>query len=189
MILYLGLRPKEGTYHYPVIRTERCTSIKPALNRWSQFTHVIFTSQTSVEYWPGPWDKESIAIGDATASALRQNGLSPLVARKATQEGVMELVSELKGVFFLPHSKRARPNLVRFLQEKGIPHFAFELYDTHFQQLEPVPNLKDFDEIVFTSPSTVEGFLRIYGTLPKNKKLRAIGPITEMAILRKGVRI
>lgn len=177
--LYLGLRPKPGTFHYPVIRTQRCGSIEPALARWPEFTHIIFTSQTTVEYWPGPWDKEVIAIGEATAAALK----NPIIAPFATQEGVMQLVSNMQGNFFLPHSKRARPDLVEFLKRKKIPHFALELYDTHFQCLHPIPNLDDFDEIVFTSPSTVEGFLRIYRTLPKGKKLTAIGPITEKELV------
>ncbi len=84
--------------------------------------------------------------------------------------------------FFLPHSKKARPDLVNFLKRLKIAHFAFELYDTFFQKLEPIPPLSDFDEIVFTSPSTVEGFLRIYGKLPEDKKLTAIGPITNACL-------
>lgn len=179
--LYLGLRPKPGTFHYPVIRTERCGSIEPALARWSEFTHIIFTSQTTVEYWPGPWDKKVIAIGEATARALKS--FNPIVAPFATQEGVMELVSMIEGCFFLPHSKRARPDLVEFLKRKKIPHFSLELYDTHFQCPLPIPNLDDFDEIVFTSPTTVEGFLRIYKRLPEGKKLTAIGPITNSYLL------
>jgi uroporphyrinogen-III synthase len=39
-----------------------------------------------------------------------------------------------------------------------------------------------FDEIVFTSPSTVAAFKEIFGALPRGKKLVAIGPITEEAL-------
>lgn len=178
-ILYLGLRPKEGTFHYPVIRTERCDPIHIPQHLWPQFTHIIFTSQTAVEYWPGPWDKKTIAIGESTAKMLRKKGLTPLVAQEETQEGVIELIREIKGHFFIPRSKLARPVLTQYLQEQKIPFFAFDLYDTHFQKLEPVPNLDEFDEIVFTSPSTVEGFLRIFKALPKNKKLTPIGSVTR----------
>lgn len=94
----------------------------------------------------------------------------------------MQLVANLPGYFFLPHSKRARPNLTEFMKKKGIPYFALAIYDTHFQCLQPIPPLEDFDEIVFTSPSTVEGFIRIFGMLPKDKKLRAIGPLTQQAL-------
>lgn len=179
-ILYLGLRPKPGTFHYPVIRT----ALLPvgATADWARFTHIIFTSQTAVEYWPGPWDKEIIAIGEATAEVLRSKGIEPRVAPFATQEGVIELIQEIKGSFFIPRSRLARSTLTDYMEENRIPYTALDLYDTYFQKLEPVPNLDDFDEIVFTSPSTVEGFLRIYGKLPREKKLTAIGPITQKAL-------
>lgn len=180
-ILYLGLRPKPHTFHYPVIRTQFCADLTEALSLWPQFTHVIFTSQTTVEYWPGPWDKKIIAIGEATAHAIRKRGGDPVVAAQATQEGVIEMITD--GYFFLPQSKRARPDLANHLKKRGISFFQLALYETHFQKLEPVPDLADFDEVVFTSPSTVEGFLRIYGTLPKKKKLTPIGPITEQVLL------
>lgn len=179
-ILYLGLRPKVGTFHYPVIRTEPLVTCLPA--EWPLFTHIIFTSQTTVEYWPGPWDKAMIAIGDATASALKKRGVEPLIAPFATQEGVIELIKGIKGHFFIPRSRLARSALTDYMKENQIPHCTLDLYDTHFQKLEPIPNLDDFDEIVFTSPSTVEGFLRIYGSLPREKKLTAIGPITQKAL-------
>jgi len=182
--LYLGLDPKNypGALHYPVIRTELCGQVEPARALWPQFTHLIFTSQTAVRYWPGPWDKKIIAIGDATASALRQKGLKPLIAPVATQEGVIELIKQIDGYFFWPRSKRARPILTDFLNQQKIPFFVLDLYDTVFQRPEPVPNLDTIYEIIFTSPSTVEGFLRIYGKLPKDKKLTPIGPVTEKAI-------
>ena len=181
--LYLGLRPKPGTVHYSVIRTEFCGSIEPALLLWPQFTHVVFTSQTAVHYWPGPWDKPIIAIGPATAAVLHEKGLAPLIAPEATQEGIMTLISQLKGYFFIPQSRRARPDLANFLRANQIPFFTLALYDTLFQKPEPVPDLADFEEIIFTSPSTVEGFLRIYGSLPSDKKLTPIGPITAKKIL------
>ncbi len=183
--LYLGLRPWEGTFHYPVIRTEMCepAELEEALRLWPEFSHVIFTSQTAVEYWPGPWDKIVIAIGEPTASVLRMKKLNVLVAPFATQEGVMTLIAHLRSAyFFLPHSKKARPELVDFLKRQQVRHFALPLYDTHFQCPEPIPNLDDFDEIVFTSPSTVEGFLRIFKQLPEGKTLTPMGPITRKAL-------
>jgi uroporphyrinogen-III synthase len=184
-ILYLGLNPKPGTVHYPVIRTEYCGKLEGAFLLWPQFTHIIFTSQSAVHYWPGPWDKQTIAIGQATAAALRKKGLDPLIAPEATQEGVIALIANLSTplYFFLPQSRLARSTLTDYLREHNIPFFSLPLYNTLFQKLEPVPSLEDFDEIVFTSPSTVEGFLRIYGKFPQGKKLTAIGPITERAMV------
>ena len=138
--LYLGLRPKAGTFHYPVIRTEPCTYELPPI--WPLVTHILFTSQTTVEYWPGPWDKEIFAIGDATAAALKQKGVASRVAPFATQEGMIELIQDIQGYFFFPRSRLARSALTDYLIREGKPFYALDLYDTLFQKLEPVPHLE-----------------------------------------------
>ncbi len=187
-VLYLGLDPKNlPCVHYPVIRTEKIegAALREARALWPQFTHVIFTSQTAVGYWEEDLQgKTLIAIGEATGEAIRKRGGKVIVAREATQEGVIELLQgmDLTGAFlFMPRSKKARPNLVEFL--KSYRFFVLDLYDTVFQMLEPVPKLEEFDEIVFTSPSTVEGFFRIYEKIPPKIKLTAIGPITRARLL------
>lgn len=185
-VLYLGLNPKPGNFHYPVIRTEYCVQMGPVLALWPKFTHMIFTSQTAIHYWPGPWDKATLAIGKATGGALQAKGLTPLIAPEETQEGIISLIADLPGYFLLPRSALARSTLTDFMTQKKIPFYSLNLYNTLFQKLEPVPNLDSFDEIVFTSPSTVEGFLRIYGALPQGKKLTAMGPITERSLLSWG---
>lgn len=185
MILYLGLNPPPGVFHYPVIRTEKIFSPEweQARELWPRFTHVIFTSRTAVRYWDLPLENKTVlAIGKATASAL---SVPSLTAREATQEGMIALLETLsleKAYLFLPHSSRSRPNLERYLIEKGIAHFVLDLYDTVCQMPHPAPDLSLFDEIVFTSPSTVEGFLQIYKKIPLDKKLTPIGPVTEKKI-------
>ena len=191
--LYLGLDPKnyphqDSLVHYPVIRTVRLEedALRTAETLWPAFTHVVFTSQMAVAYWHIQLkDKVFIAIGEATAAAVRIKGAIPLVAFQATQEGVIEFLSgmDLREAFlFLPRSRLARSALTDYLDRSRIRHFALDLYDTVFQKPEPVPNLTEFGEIVFTSPSTVEGFLKIFGKLPRDKKLTAIGPITKSAL-------
>lgn len=189
-ILYLGLDPtnwpEKNLVHYPVIRTEK-RNVSKALHVWPQCTHVIFTSRSAVRYWREEAvffeKKKIIAIGKATAKELPHPSL---IAPRPTQEGVIELLEmlELKDAYlFLPRSRRARNTLPEYLKRKNICFFSFDLYDTVFQRPEPVPNLAHFDEIVFTSPSTVEGFLRIFESFPKHCKLTAIGPITLTKIV------
>jgi uroporphyrinogen-III synthase len=55
---------------------------------------------------------------------------------------------------------------------------GIDLYETVAQRVEPVPDLRLFDEIVFTSPSTVDAFFEIFGHIPSGKKIVAIGPVT-----------
>jgi uroporphyrinogen-III synthase len=189
-ILYLGLDPKnfvcEGNLiHYPVIRIAplQGPDFTSAVELWPSFTHVIFTSQSAVLHWDLDLAGKSIlAIGAATAASIRKRGVEPLVASSATQEGVIQLLETLDlncAHLFLPRSKKARSCLTDYLSQKQIPFFALDLYEPMFQKLEPVPNLKEVDEIVFTSPSTVEAFFQIYEAIPAHIKVRAIGPITE----------
>jgi len=197
--LYLGLDPTNflcaGTLiHYPVIRTARIESsdLQQALDLWHEFTHAIFTSQTAVKYWENDLKgKVVIAIGEATADSLRKRGVEPLVAPQATQEGVIQLLEmllhagKLQNPFvFFPHSTLSREVFPQFLQRSKIRFFGLALYETILQKIEPVPDLSEVGEIVFTSPSTVMGFLAIYGAIPLDKKLTSIGPITEKALTR-----
>ena len=182
--LYLGLRPKKGTVHYPVIQTRYLGNIEPALKLWPKISHIIFTSQTAVHFWPGPFDKIAIAIGPKTASSLLQKGGHPLLAPEPTQEGVISLLKTIpKGCFFWPRSTLARPLLIDYWTENQIDFVSIPLYETRMQIKTPIPHLEEFDEIIFTSPSTVHAFLQIFGSLPKNKTLTAIGPVTKNHLL------
>jgi len=195
VILYLGLDPShfahEGPlFHYPVIRTRKLP-LDPNVRRiWPQITHVIFTSRTAVRYW---WEEEpefgkraAIAIGSGTTGELTSRGMQPLVAPEALQEGVAQLLDTLDlshAHILLPHSALARPFLRAYLAQR-CAHFAFPLYETVLQRLEPVPSLENIAEIVFTSPSTVTGFLKIYGKIPRHVRCKTIGPITQEALLK-----
>lgn len=190
MILYLGLDPSrwktnKSILHYPVIQIvphkERC------LTDVSSVTHLLFTSRSAAMLWDTFTNQQIVAVGEATAFVLREKGVCPVVAPHATQEGVIELLSTwgLRGAYIVwPRSSKARDILADYLSslEPLTRSLIIDLYETHYQKLEPVPSLDRVEEIVFTSPSTVEGFLRIYGSLPKEKKLTAIGPVTGQAI-------
>ncbi len=59
------------------------------------------------------------------------------------------------------------------------------IYDTIVQKNQPIPDLEDIDEIVFTSPSTIKAFLDIFSAIPLDKKLVTMGPITQKALSRQ----
>jgi uroporphyrinogen-III synthase len=183
-VLYLGLRvPKElaGTVtHYPIIQTEPL-SLRPCLDRWDSYTHLLFTSQTSVELLRPQTSfvgKQLIAVGKKTAALLS----NPLIAEEETAEGVCELLAKLDlqdSLLLWPHSKRARTVIPNYLTEHNVAFDAFPIYTTTACKPGPVPNLEDFDAVYFTSPSTVDAFKKTWWQWPKELELRAIGPITE----------
>lgn len=195
--LYLGTDPThymaEGEIvHYPVIKIVP-RSVEEALKKLPLFTHVILTSKQAVSILfqsitaSDLEGKEVWSIGPVTTERLEKYGVKNVITAKvATQEGMVALLSERKiskdAYFFLPRSSLSRPVLANFLQSKGWRYQLLDLYETQLQRLDPVPDLAQFDRIVFTSPSTVRGFLAIYGTLPKETELVSIGPITKRAV-------
>ncbi|HEX2583390.1 MAG TPA: uroporphyrinogen-III synthase [Chlamydiales bacterium] len=189
-ILYLGLDPSRyprKVFHYPVIRTVLIERLD--VSNVDFATHFLFTSRSAVKHWCHRFSVkgEVLAIGAATAAALREQGIEAKVAPSATQEGVIELLETMElthAYLFWPRSTLARPVIEEYLTRKKVPFCALDLYETKEQKLEPVPDLDDFDEIVFTSPTTVQAFLKIFGTLPANKKLTPIGPVTAECLQR-----
>jgi uroporphyrinogen-III synthase len=206
-ILYLGTdlehfaQKDASIIHYPVIaispRSIDHPEIVNAYRELPHYSHLLFTSKNGVRvfsahlqqlgYAANRFDDQTlIAIGASTAHALKSHFRVPdHIAEHETQEGLIALLKSLsldQAYFFLPRSSLSRPHLLTFLQKKKIRCLAVDLYDTLLQKLEPIPDLSSIDEIVFTSPSTVRGFLQIFGHLPKDKQLRAIGPITARAL-------
>lgn len=169
--------------HYPVIKIVPIPDVVlPALDEYS---HIIFTSKSTVEIFfsfrPKVDHLSFLTIGPSTSTALKEKGYASLMAEEATQEGIMKLTIKLSiKKVFLPCSSLARKDLAKFLSEQMIPHTVYYLYQTIFQIPFPPPDINDIEEIVFTSPSTVDGFLKIYPLSSLDgKKIHCIGPITR----------
>lgn len=197
-ILYLGTDPRfyksEGNIvHCPVIQIvprELNAEIQTAFQQFCHFTHIIYTSKHSVQLTQQFMknfsleyaDKVLLAIGLSTACAVA--GIATL-AEEPTQEGMIKLLDTLdlhQAYVFFPKSSLAREDLQNYLVSRNIRHLVCNLYDTHPKNLETLPQIGLFDEIVFTSPSTVNAFIKIFGAIPFDKQITAIGPITQKAI-------
>lgn len=206
-VLYLGTDPtqfvRHGQFdghliHYPVIdivpKSIQDPNLKMAYDDLDEYTHLIFTSKNAVRIFfehlrelQRSLSKQTIiAIGPVTAAHLTASGAScHHLAEQETQEGVISLLNRLDmedAYVFFPRSALSRPVLAQYFKEREIRFQACDLYDTATAKRSPAPDLRQVDEIVFTSPSTVRGFVEIFGKLPRDKKLLAIGPITEQAI-------
>jgi len=195
-ILYLGLelpqKKVEGDIiHYPIIqiipRHPHNSDIQIALQDLHAFSHIIFTSKSVVRtfcnMFPNDFPAKTIAIGKATASSLEEHGIYPaIIAGIETAEGIIEVLKELDlsdAYILWPHSALSRRTIPNFFAKENIHFRECVLYDTLPHHPAPIPNLDDVDEIVFTSPSTVDSFLELFGNLPHDKVLVPIGPITE----------
>ena len=195
-VLYLGLKTPPNSdsvqfTHFPVIKIE---PLPPPSIDLSPYTHIIFTSRTAVTLLWGLVDNKTargkliIAVGAATARELSKNGFKAIVAKDETAEGVVKLLSELplqEAHLFWPHSTRARTVIPEALAARQVKFTETCLYDVVYTRPDVIVDLDQYDEIFFTSPSTVEGFLQIYPELPL-EKCRAIGPVTNAVLCNWG---
>lgn len=205
-ILYLGLELPNHQWdghvvHCPLIkivpRSKDDLEIVSAFSQFQEHTHLIFTSKPSVAIFmeyarhfgvqlQEIRDKCIVAVGKQTAAKIASFGLSAtIVASNETGEGVIEELSRLTLInarVFWPHSSLSRTLIANWLTSKQILHLNFSLYDTVPRIPSTPPDLALFDEIVFTSPSVVDAFLLLYKTLPSDKILTSIGPITHERI-------
>lgn len=201
-VLYTGLDLPKDPYvrwfHLPLIRVEPRSSqdpeIKKAYSEISLYTHILFTSKSGVRFFLEgltTWgyskeslaNKEVITVGKATKEFVENQGIEvKYVAEQESSEGVIALLKTLslrEGYLFWPHSARSRPIITDFLKEQSILYRAAVFYDTHHESPLLLPNLDSFDEIFFTSPSTIDAFLTLYGKIPADKKVRCIGEVTQ----------
>ena len=199
--LYTGLTPPNSKVtHCPFIRIAPRPVHDPDVIQMfriiREVTHLVFTSKTTVrvffDYLPQDCDISSItifAVGSVTKSHLESQGVNDILTpQEQTAEGLIDLIhaTELKSPKFLwPHSARWRRVCSDYFQQQQIPYSECGLYDIVAVKPDPLPNLDDFDEIIFSSPSTVEGFLEAYKTLPSDKRLTPIGSITANVLNAK----
>lgn len=198
-ILYLGLKPPNAdVIHCPIIaiRPRPFEQLAEAFTDYAMYTHLVFTSQVAVELFitahqffalPNP-SKIVAAVGKSTGKALIKAGMKvDFIASIETAEGMFPFFTNWSpsNYVFWPHSALSRKVLVDFWQKEKIKFCECILYETIVNDSTVIPAWDSFDEIVFTSPSTVDAFLIRCGFLPKDKKLTAIGPVTEDYLLKK----
>lgn len=198
--LYLGLDPtnyanSEGhlqIFHFPVIQVRpRLTGedIERALTQLPAITHVLFTSKTAVNSFialcgsTALEGKRLVAVGTVTASHLKQHGLTAsVIAQEETAEGVVQMLEgeDLTHARCLwPHGNRSRSLIADYLASRRVSLCECIVYDTDLRCPPSPPNLEHFHQVVFTSPSTVDGFLTIYGALPHPKLIVTQGAVTR----------
>lgn len=208
-VLYLGLDPTHYAcdgklVHLPLIciapRSPQNSDIQNCLRAFKHYTHILLTSKSTIpillDILPlfglgiDDWkDKVTLAVGKTTASHLEKIGIHPkIVAKEETAEGLLAEIDLLpihESSFFWPHSAQARSVIMDYFKEKQSRFSECSLYETKTLVPKSCPSLKEFDEIVFTSPSTVDAFLQIFGPLPNNKILTPIGPVTRNYLTAK----
>lgn len=197
--LYVGLsKERAGKAQFlPLIKIEKKDfdqfDIRHKFSDLPEYTHIIFTSKNAVEVFFQALqyfsydtkcllEKNMICIGEATAKSLATFGPYKCELPKiATQEGLIDLL-ELKDLsdsyIFLPASSKARSFLRNALRKRSVRMQVCDLYDTKTNFPQKKIDLSNFRKVIFSSPSTIDAFLEVFGKKPEGLSLESTGPIT-----------
>ncbi len=190
---------------YPTIRIlppERWEPLDTALYRLAEgaYDWLVLTSANGVRYvWERlealglsvPDTVQVAVIGPATARALAAKGHVPTVMPETyVAEALADALGDVAGQrILLARADRARPTLREQLTARGAQVDEVTAYRTVIAP--PATPPPPVEVIAFTSPSTVEGFVRALGQrhLPPATRVVCIGPITARAARAAGLPV
>jgi len=193
-----GYRPfLKGTYtHLPLIKIIPAKSYRrfdSLLKKIRTFDWIVFGSRYAAEYFFRRLRETGLdarvlagikiaAVGESTRAKLLQFSISAdLVPGKESSRGLIEEFGkiDIRGKhILLPRSDLSDKNLEKGLTGSGARVTRVTAYRNVIPENLPDINWDIFDEIMFTSPSTVRNFIKRYGTLPRRVKVRCIGDVT-----------
>ena len=191
--IYLGLDPRnhpKRNYltHCPLLKIDPFPLSKELENNWMSFTVLLVTSQSTARWIISKNlslnHLKVICVGPYTASVFKNMDIYPYIAREHQAEGIIDLLPLFRKekILYL-HSLKARDNIKNYLLRERFDFCALPIYSSSSLHLKKPFAIEEFDEFFFTSPSTVEAFIKVFKKLPKGKILRALGPITKEVLL------
>lgn len=181
--------------HTPLIEISEgfdINELKTLLNE--NFDYLIFTSRYTVSYFFKALFQlgkdarclhqlKIVSIGKTTSEALKDKGIvADLQPMEESSNGILKLFNDLRIVnarILLPRSDQALNILPEGLSRLGNWVNTLVVYKNQIPTLPRKVDLNEIDTIVFTSPSTIRNFIKIYGSIPKTKKLITRGIQTE----------
>ncbi len=138
-----------------------------------------------------------VAIGPATARALRRHGIiADVTPEKAVAEALVEALAgiEMAGKrVLIPRAAEARDVLPDALAGRGAEVDVVALYDTVAEDLSDseLAGLGDADYVTFTSSSTVTNLLDALAgrAFPAAARVISIGPVTSATARERGLDV
>lgn len=206
--LSTGTRPLQGEeavhtplieIHKNILQADKVT--KTLKDRLKDVDWLVFTSRYGVRFF-FEWLKDAqvdlrnllhvelASVGKTTTAALQEHGFYPDVESPTeSAEGLLDYIGGLERkhlTFLLPRSNKGLPLLSRGLQELGHNVIDLPVYVNEDNPKAEKMDLDTVNKIFFGSPSCVQAFEKLYGTLPEEKLLMARGLTTEKE-LKKGL--
>lgn len=200
---------------FPTIETQALPLEEKELSElrgFSEYDYIIFTSANAVKFFFEIVDADKFAgekkpvvaaTGSKTARALEKLGINPeIIPEVFSAEGLLEKFNrDLNSVkILIPGSKISRKVLREKLAERGADVAFVPIYDTVTKTNPDAEILRDLsdgnkpDAFVFTSPSSVKGYVEILKIeTPEeyfaNRAVIPIGDVTAKSLEKTGVKV
>ena len=156
-----------------------------------------------------PKDVKFVSIGATTTAALKQEGIkdieqvekdnsfgviewfknqyehyrkAAILHQKNKENGVYHSEEELqehRPTILYPQSNLSNNTIAEELYKAGYDVETISVYVNKMPKHPRRVNLNHFKRIVFTSPSTIDNFIHLYGKLPEGVEFITRGPITQ----------
>lgn len=209
-VLFLGTHPEcyrslGNLIHWPMIRISpvvfSSAQSQKIYNVFRRSSVVLMTSEHAVEFFFKLLkrckdsdllikEKDFVVIGTHTAQALLDKGVHPkVIAAEETSEGMFKelkkrMVLKNKEIFF-PRSSLPNPYLKTALTKAGAKVHQVAIYKNIKSPRRPLPNI-EIHAVVFTSPSTVDAFMKDYATIQPSWEILCKGPASQRALAKYG---
>ncbi len=191
---------------FPTIAFRKLKIPEEILPKLNEYNWIIFTSANGVRFFCEELEKRKIpfpekprvaVIGPGTLREAQRRGITvSLVPERFIAEGILEALQDVKGKkILIPRAKVARNVLPDTLKKRGAQVDVLPVYETYLPQIdrEKIKELEGAHIITFTSPSTVENFVKILKDdaikLCNSKIVASIGPITTEKAVKMGVKV
>lgn len=191
--LFTGTNPirenqQDEWLHHPLIEIRKIEENKPlheAIKQIGRFQWIIFTSRYTVQFFFEELKALQLdarhlagikiaAVGKVSAAQLSQYGISAdLIPEVESSEGLINTIAQQKiapASVLIPRSDLGLAVLPQGLEHLGWKVQTIPVYHNVLPQNFQAVNLDHFEQIIFTSPSTVSNFLQLYGHFPAGKQ-------------------
>jgi len=199
------------TVNVPLI-SFRKVAVEPKIwSKLDEYNWLIFTSQNGVEYFFQQLKENDrflnrstkiAAVGTKTKELLEKYQMevqfipSSFTGDQLAREMKDSCLADEKILFV--KGNLAKNTIVQVFQEKGYDIDETTVYETYLpksssEKLVELFHREDIDVITFTSPSTIDHFVKIAGSqlrdFVSNKVIACIGPVTEKRAKYYGIDI
>ena len=208
-ILMLGTLPQKYTHMGTIVHRQliECvwlddyTDADKQIDRLNDFEWVVFTSANGIRYFFERLKLKGLdarafsdckvgVIGKTTASTLQEYGINAdLCADKESSKGLLAKFDgvDIKGAkILLPQALVSSEGLPKGLEEMGATIEKMPAYKTVEKECADV-DFDYIDQILFTSGSCVEAFVKRFGKVPENVKAYCLGTPTQEIAAENGI--